>query len=281
MRKAQRTSRDGSCPYCGGAEGYAIQSHYDGYSLVRCKVCGTNFRILGLQRRERLPMVSVFGNKFYFNSEAMELFSLIIGERYSVEIGRGFVNFVQDENGALLTRKQRNSQTGIFSAMAASIAVREEFGLEKTDEIYLIYNQKKEDMGFIFKDDINMSGASPMPNKVFLSVRASGVTSISAGARDLLKIRAGTRIYLYEDKSKLYLVSGADMEEAPKEGGFVCALQGQQGFVDYYSINNRKLAGFLCERFKMDRGETFRLQLSSKPATIDGIRMYEVKGVVN
>lgn len=265
------------CPYC-LSDSVNSNGYKKNYTSFFCKDCHKSFRYMGnYNKKEKLAKLSIVKSTINFNKILCQSLQISEGDYISIFFSPtfGIVINKQKQNGVLLKLKgDGNKSTLRFINSDLAQAAREEVGENGTISFYFI-NKKSNSMGIILKSEIfsNTENRQKIILEPFLGVRGNGTTSISAALRDLLKIKRGSIIFLYTDENdNIYMFNGEGTSYLNSEG-FRCNSAGVNGFSNAYNITSTKLSIFLCNKYNVPLGNTFKIMLSNKIKIIDDIPM--------
>lgn len=278
------TSANNDCPYC-GMNRFGIATHHLAYTSLKCMECSSFYRsFTPLEKQISYPLLRVSKSIISVNYLMQERLELKEGDLIDIQISsKDGVTLAKTDFGLRLAVKDKTSfnKDLIIQSMDLAIVLREECGILDTSPVNLYLNENNKIMGFLLKSDIKGVAAEKqgIPLDLFLSIRQSGATSISAALRDTLEIGLGHRLYFYEKEGKLFIMNNKKNTDLPIDEGFNCVLQGQKGFSNYFSISSVKFAAHLSRFFNIPIGTKFRIRCS-EIQEIDGYEMVEVLSIL-
>lgn len=266
------------CKHCGSKE-VALSGVKTRYQVISCSFCGKQSTTDILYEQEKYPYrFYVVGAKMRFdqiNTEHLKINGYSNMELEETEEGLFFKIIKSD-----FKRKQRTKNTYELTNAYIAETFRIFFNLTSIPEVnfHVGYDEKTlKIMGLVTKKQIIDNEIKNEMRKLdsslcFLGVRRNGAVYLNVNVVKLLKIEPNSYVYLYEHKNKIYITVDVD----DKENGFKVLRNEKRGFTGGFVVNNTIFASYLCSFFKKEKGDTFRINVKSRPVTIEEMQMHEL-----
>lgn len=263
------------CPYCFSKNVFG-QGTKNGYHRYRCNDCRKTFRSTFVNPQTAIDNwgIGIYKGSINIHTKAIDLLDLSVNDCVNFSFSKDGIYLQKDSHSYLAIRSKHSGKGMIVTDANLARSLREEFGVKEMESIKLKIENK---MGLISKGEVIKRGQITYAYERFLSIRRSGVVSISAALRDDMDIKNGAYVFFYEDKGKLYILSSEKNKGNAfnNEDGFRVYLQGAKGFINYFGISNSNFAKFLCDKYKIEPSTPFRITVEEE-VEIDGIKMHRL-----